>query len=168
MPDRYRTRAVDIEAIRWTGDNATELVEWTHGAFQPLDPKDPASDPEATGVLLVSACRGRRGVCTGEWIIKRGDQFQRMDHDWFLERYEPSVTRGADIEIVERARANSDGTDIVLVPDEIRINGTPVLAPAEHPVLVHATEICGLEPVRVTLTLFARVLTVRAEEAGRG
>lgn len=69
------------------------------------------------------------------------------------------------IEIVERvpAGADPDAGPGFIVPNEIRINGTPVLAPKDYPVRVHDIQIDGTEPVQVTLTLFARRVVVQAE-----
>lgn len=64
------------------------------------------------------------------------------------------------IEIVERT---NDPDPKVIVPNEIRINGTPVLAPADYPVEVHGMSIGSDDLVRVTLTLFAKRITVAAE-----
>lgn len=65
----------------------------------------------------------------------------------------------AVIEIVERT---NDPDPKVIVPNEIRINGTPVLAPADHPVEVHGITM-GMDVVQVTLTLFAKRITVAPE-----
>ncbi|SLG39827.1 Uncharacterised protein [Mycobacteroides abscessus subsp. abscessus] len=74
------------------------------------------------------------------------------------------VPDACDIEIIERTRDESrDGGHGIVVPNEIRINGKPVLAPADTPVVVHGMEIGKHEPVRVTLTLFARVVKVSHE-----
>lgn len=66
------------------------------------------------------------------------------------------------IEIIERGRA-TDGTTggSALLPDDVRINGQSVLVPEEAPVIVH--EITSGDLVTVTLTLFARSVSIRAE-----
>lgn len=33
MPDRYRKKPVEIEAVEWTGDNEAELIDFTGGQF---------------------------------------------------------------------------------------------------------------------------------------
>jgi len=73
--------------------------------------------------------------------------------------------RGAVIEIVEKRRSTSPspGGDVV-IPNEIRINGQPLLCPAESPVKVHEIEIHGHDVVLVTLTVFARRVVIAAEE----
>ena len=64
------------------------------------------------------------------------------------------------IEIVERT---NDPDPLVILPNEIRINGVPVLAPADEPVEVHGMSIAGDDIVKVTLTLFAKRVTIAAE-----
>lgn len=73
--------------------------------------------------------------------------------------------RGAVIEIIEKGRATSDDRlgDSIIIPNDIRINGQSLLTSAEDPVVVHEISARGDEPVRVTLTLFARRVSIRAE-----
>lgn len=70
----------------------------------------------------------------------------------------------AVIEIVERGRTTDDTPGgSTLVPDEIRINGTPLLV-AEGSVKVHEMAIGKpTDLVCVTLTLLARRVTIAAE-----
>lgn len=68
--------------------------------------------------------------------------------------------RGAVIEIMERT---NEPDPRVIVPNEIRINGEPVLAPADEPVVVHEVSSSSEDFVRVTLTLYARRVIVGAE-----
>jgi hypothetical protein len=69
----------------------------------------------------------------------------------------------ATIEIIERTNAPDPG---VIVPNEIRINGRPVLAPADNPVIVHELAISSDDVVMVTLTLFAKRVTIGTEAKG--
>lgn len=71
-----------------------------------------------------------------------------------------------DIEILEIA--NDDRSEQFIVPNEIRINGHPVLAPADQPVIVHETSIDSHDAVRVTLTLYARRVTIGHEQRNDG
>jgi hypothetical protein len=73
--------------------------------------------------------------------------------------------RGAVIEIVEKRHSKSSppGGDIV-IPNEIRINGQPLLCPADTPVKVHEINIQGNDVVLVTLTVFARRVVIAIEE----
>lgn len=74
-----------------------------------------------------------------------------------------SMPDAAIIEIIER----TDSPDPkVILPNEIRINGVPVLAPADDPVIVHEMSISSEDVVKVTLTLYAKRVTVAAEPKG--
>jgi hypothetical protein len=70
--------------------------------------------------------------------------------------------RGADIEIIERRKGPIDGADVVL-PNTVRINGTSVAIPADSRIKVG--DISDGELVTVTITVFARSLSIRAEDA---
>lgn len=73
--------------------------------------------------------------------------------------------RGAVIEIIDRRRNPADGDGsafgTVIFPNEIRINGVPVLTPRDKPVIVH--DVTAEEAVMVTVTMFARRLVLAAE-----
>ncbi|MFF9624268.1 hypothetical protein [Streptomyces griseosporeus] len=68
--------------------------------------------------------------------------------------------RGADIEIVERRKGPIDGADVVL-PNTVRINGTPIAIPADS--VIKVGDIADGELVTVAITVFARSLVIRAE-----
>jgi hypothetical protein len=71
---------------------------------------------------------------------------------------------GAVIEIIERGKTTDDTTGgSVIVPNEVRINGHSLLTSAEEPVIVHEMSTRADDLVRVTLTLFARRVSIRAE-----
>lgn len=66
---------------------------------------------------------------------------------------------GADVEIIDR----STGTPGVILPSAVRINGTEILIPSDATIRV--SDITEDEPVTVTLTMFARSLSIRHEPA---
>ncbi|MFF0736891.1 hypothetical protein ACFYVK_35420 [Streptomyces chartreusis] len=70
----------------------------------------------------------------------------------------------AVIEIVEKGRA-TDGTlgGSVILPNDIRINGQSLAAPADRPIVVHEISTEPDDLVCVTLTLIARRVTIAAE-----
>ncbi|MFF7329656.1 hypothetical protein [Streptomyces sp. NPDC008150] len=68
--------------------------------------------------------------------------------------------QGADIEIIER-RTTADDQPGFLVPNAIRINGVEVAVPADANIQIH--EITNGDIVTVTLTLFARSISIRHE-----
>jgi hypothetical protein len=65
--------------------------------------------------------------------------------------------KGADIEIIDRHTGGPD----VLVPSKVRINGVEVAIPAGAK--IHIGEISEDEGVTVTLTMYARRVTIAAE-----
>jgi len=67
--------------------------------------------------------------------------------------------RGADIEIVDRSKSSSHE---VLTPSAVRINGAEILIPRDATIRVH--DLSGDELVTVTITVFARSLTITAED----
>lgn len=69
-----------------------------------------------------------------------------------------------DIEIIERTRSTDrEGAGGIVVPNEVRINGKPVMVPRDEPIILHEVNLNASEPVKVTLTLFARVVDIRHE-----
>ena len=68
--------------------------------------------------------------------------------------------QAALIEIVERTDSPNPR---VIVPNEVRINGVPVLVPIGESIRVHEVAISNSEIVRVTLTLYARRIVVGTE-----
>jgi hypothetical protein len=74
--------------------------------------------------------------------------------------------RGAIIEIIEKGATTSDESPgkSIIVPNDVRINGQSLLASADDPVIVHEVTTRADECVRVTLTLLARRVSIRAED----
>lgn len=74
--------------------------------------------------------------------------------------------RGAVIEIVEKREPgdHDNPSGDIIVPNEVRINGQALLASADHPVRVHEVTIDHASAVLVTLTLFAKRVSVAYEE----
>jgi len=71
------------------------------------------------------------------------------------------VPDAAFIEIVEKT--DKEPAYGVIVPDEVRINGIPLLVPADHDIVVHEIDLRAHGAVMVTLTLFARRVVIGAE-----
>ncbi|MGW7688833.1 hypothetical protein ACWGMA_08055 [Streptomyces asiaticus] len=67
--------------------------------------------------------------------------------------------RGVDIEIIDKNTVS--GSD-VLSPSAVRINGIEVLIPQDAKIRIH--DLSTDELVTVTLTLFARRITIAAED----
>ena len=70
------------------------------------------------------------------------------------------------IEVVEKADIPFDpdvpGSGVMRV-SEVRLNGVPLLVPAEEGITVHEVSTTGDRPVKVTLTLFARLIEYKRE-----
>lgn len=77
------------------------------------------------------------------------------------------VARAALIEIVETGAPVDDGSlgASVIVPNEVRINGQPLLCSEAHPIKIHEVDINDRSYVLVTLTLYARRIEVKPEPA---
>ncbi|MGW3298493.1 hypothetical protein [Streptomyces rubiginosohelvolus] len=70
------------------------------------------------------------------------------------------MIQGADIQIIER-RINADDHAGTLVPNAVRINGTEIAIPEDATIKIH--EITNQDFVTVTLTVFARSITIQPE-----
>lgn len=74
--------------------------------------------------------------------------------------------QAAYIEIVEKGAPEFDpdlpGSGVIR-PNEIRINGTPLLCPHNETITIHEINVDGDDVVRVTLTLFARRVVFGAD-----
>lgn len=68
---------------------------------------------------------------------------------------------GADIEIIDRHPQGMTGR--VLAPSAVRINGQEVLIPEDA--VIQVSDISSSDFVTVTLTVFARSLSIRHEQS---
>ncbi len=82
MVKKYRTKPCEIEAIRWTGDNLIELLDWGQGDILWNDVDD----------LFVDTLEGRLKADIGDYIIKglRGE-FYPCKPDVFEKKYEEMI-----------------------------------------------------------------------------
>ena len=82
MVKKYRTKPCEIEAIRWTGDNLIELLDWGQGDILWNDVDD----------LFVDTLEGRLKADIGDYIIKglRGE-FYPCKPDVFHKKYEEMI-----------------------------------------------------------------------------
>lgn len=69
------------------------------------------------------------------------------------------------IEIVEKRKTDTgeSGAAGILVPNEVRINGIPLLCPQQEFIVLRDLTIGGQEAVQITLTLFARRVEIKSE-----
>lgn len=90
MPEAwFRKRPVNIQAIRFTGDNVAELEGFTGGLFATVDPEDRNDDPEIVAEVFDVLHKTWVGVKLDQWII-RGVQgeFYPCDEQVFEQTYE--------------------------------------------------------------------------------
>ncbi len=79
-----------------------------------------------------------------------------------------TIPDACDIEIIEYVDDDDrSGAAGIVRPQEVRINGKPVLAPKDNPVVVHELAIGGDGVVKVTLTVFARLVKIGQETVAR-
>jgi hypothetical protein len=79
---RYRKRPVQVEAMRFTGDNLSELIQWADDEAEPAE--GPASE------LVVETLHGDVRAMVGDWIVRgpAGDIWPVAAH-LFDQLYEP-------------------------------------------------------------------------------
>jgi len=79
----------------------------------------------------------------------------------------PPRPTAAEITIVEKRskprNPDSFGAELI-VPNEVRLNGLPLLVPAGQSVTVHEIGIDSSDVVQVTLTLYARRVVIEHDE----
>lgn len=96
----YISKPQVVEAVQWTGENATEVIEFGAGRIKPA-PKD-WSGPGMLAVLLYGSWTP---IPLGHWIVHRvglpGDLWH-VDPIHFAATYAPTVeaaTRGTGLEV---------------------------------------------------------------------
>jgi hypothetical protein len=87
---RFRTRIVEIEAVRFTGDNWDELYDWTQGSFRTA--KEVLETHEGlplTGEVFDKLHNAWIGVAPGQWIVRgvKGEYYP-CDDETFHWKYE--------------------------------------------------------------------------------
>lgn len=92
MPvQRFVTKIVEVEALRFTGSNLDELKQWTEGGFASRDDKfDDFGDPtDITAEVWDFLHQTWIGVKDGQWIVKGAKgEFYPCDDDTFHWKYE--------------------------------------------------------------------------------
>lgn len=117
MPvQKFRTKIVEIEAVRFTGDNTSELVEWTDKRFRDVTKvgigKKLLEKHDAEGAVGVLDFHGEVfdelhqtwiNVAVGQWIVKGAKgEFYPCDDETFHWKYEevkdPDFTMSGTLE----------------------------------------------------------------------
>lgn len=75
----FRKRPIVIEAVQWTGTNATEVAALAGSDFEAIDPEEPwEDDPEATAAVRDDLHGGTWiPMYVGDWVIRgvRGELY---------------------------------------------------------------------------------------------
>lgn len=86
---KYKSKPVEIEAVRFTGD--VKAVQGFAGRqnFDSVDPEDRTDDPEIIAEVYDKLHSTWVGVKLGQWIIKgTKGEFYPCDDEVFREKYE--------------------------------------------------------------------------------
>lgn len=85
---KVRKRPVEVQAVLFTGENFSELKDFTNGNFGRVHPDDRTEDPDITAEVFYDLHSTWVGVKDGQWII-RGVQgeFYPCDPDIFDRTY---------------------------------------------------------------------------------
>lgn len=91
MSALYQRKPVTIEALQWTGANATDMTAFLGTDFTVLDEQDRANsdDPAATAQLLEIPASQWVLLYDGDWAVKDGNAQYRMPAEAFAEEWEP-------------------------------------------------------------------------------
>lgn len=82
---RYRRKAIEVDAIQWTGENLAEIGEWVK----------PATVHRTSIHGLIEVIDGSRGLVVrlwgNDWLIRHGGgTLSSVDADAFAVAYEPA------------------------------------------------------------------------------
>lgn len=85
----YRKKPVTVRGVQWTGDNAAELVEFTGGRFETINPLDRAEKLDITAQVYDELHSTWVGIKTGQHVLcgVRGE-FYPCDADVLAETYD--------------------------------------------------------------------------------
>lgn len=89
-PTKYRKLPVEIEAMKWDGDNEVDVQAFAgHHQFHGVDRDDRGDDPEITASVFDVLHATWMGVKTGQWVIRgiKGE-FYPCDDAVFAATYE--------------------------------------------------------------------------------
>lgn len=90
MPQKFRTRTVEIEALRWMNYNLVEMMVWTEDNFRlSAEKKTNHEGLVLTGEVFDKLHSAWIGVATGQWIVRgvKGE-FYPCDDETFHWKYE--------------------------------------------------------------------------------
>lgn len=86
---RFRKKPVVVSAVRWTGDNQAELVEFTGRRFETINPLDRGDDDEMTAQVFDVLHSTWVSMRDGDWVIRGvAGEFYPCANDVFRDTYE--------------------------------------------------------------------------------
>ncbi len=99
MAEKWRKRPVVIEAVRWTGENAEEVLSFADGGPAPLWGDDFVVDTEKREVII-RTLEGSHTGSAGDWIIRgvKGEYYP-CKPDIFEATYEPASSADPQAEV---------------------------------------------------------------------
>lgn len=108
---RYRKRPVEVDTIRWTGDNVDALIDFTGGDFLLVKPDEGGFAPDVTAKVYDELHDTWVGVKTGQHIVRgvKGEHYP-IAEDVLAETYElatpvPAATEATELETTARVLA---------------------------------------------------------------
>lgn len=67
---KYRKLPIEVEAVRWTGSNLSEMASFAGAMFQENGPEDQAEDPEMTAQIYDELHSTWVSLRTGDWVLR--------------------------------------------------------------------------------------------------
>lgn len=86
---RYRKKPVEVDAVRWTGDNVAELHDFAGAYFDTIDPADRGDDPDNDAQVFDRLHSVWVPFGAGDWVV-RGvqNEYYPCKADVFASTYE--------------------------------------------------------------------------------
>ncbi len=171
----FRKKPVEIQAMQFTTNNEPSgspvmdaIVNWCNTIPDRPELADIASHDGTC--IFIETLEGRMCANVGDWIIRgvKGE-FYPCKPDIFAATYDTSEpARGIDLELIEHCHDDKALDDVKrvggIVPRAMRINGQDVLFPRDNMPKIHEIDFGDTDCAVVTLTLFARSVSIRAEK----
>ena len=86
MVQKFRTKIVEIEAVRYDGSNSMELWQWTEGLFKETIESEKSGFP---GLIYDNLHETWIQVAVGQWIVRGAKgEFYPCDDETFHWKYE--------------------------------------------------------------------------------
>lgn len=112
----YRTRPIEVQAIRFDGTNHAAVQAFTNDRFDAVDPRDRGDDPDAVAAVYGGVHSATLPARIGDWVVR--------DEDGVFEVFTDSAFH-AEFEAVGDAKATiyawGRGTDTDLATGNIEI-----------------------------------------------